>query len=110
MNHRINDICEKALAGERMTPPEALELFESNDLSTIGMAANARRWQIHPEPIATYVVDRNINYTNYCDAYCTFCAFYRVLDKHDDGYVLTKDEIGAKIEELIALGGRQVLL
>jgi cyclic dehypoxanthinyl futalosine synthase len=58
---------------------EALELFESSDLIGIGMAADLLRRRLHPEGVVTYIIDRNINYTNVCTEYCTFCAFYRPL-------------------------------
>ena len=67
------------------------------------------RWRKHPEPVVTYIIDRNINYTNVCTAQCAFCAFYRDLPSKE-GYVLTKEELAQKIEETIALGGRQILL
>ena len=67
------------------------------------------RWRKHPEPVVTYIIDRNINYTNVCTAQCAFCAFYRDLPSKE-GYVLSKQELAQKIEETIALGGRQILL
>ncbi len=67
------------------------------------------RWRKHPEPVVTYIIDRNINYTNVCTAQCAFCAFYRDLPSKE-GYLLSKQELAQKIEETIALGGRQILL
>ncbi len=92
-----------------MTRQEALELFRSDDLIGIGMAADAVRRRHHPEGVATYIIDRNINYTNFCTEYCTFCAFYRPLG-HAEGYVLPKETIWEKIRETIELGGTGVLM
>src|SRR5262252_4530549 len=88
---------------------EALELYERAPLLELGRLADARRWQLHPEPVVSYIIDRNINYTNVCVADCKFCAFYR-RPKHTEGYVLSFEEIGRKIEELKALGGIQILM
>ena len=92
-----------------MTHQEACELFRSPDLIAIGMAADALRRRLHPEGVATYIIDRNINYTNFCTEYCTFCAFYRPLG-HAEGYVLPKEVIFQKIQETIDLGGTGVLM
>lgn len=92
-----------------MTPEEALDLFRSDDLIGIGMAADAVRRKLHPEGIVTYIIDRNINYTNFCTEYCSFCAFYRPLG-HKEGYVLAKEVIFEKIRETIDLGGTGVLM
>ena len=73
------------------------------------MLADAVRWRLHPEPLVTYIIDRNINYTNVCTAQCAFCAFYRDLPSKE-GYVLTKAQLTQKIDETMALGGRQILL
>ena len=93
----------------RIRQEEALELFASDDLISIGMAANeVRRAKTDPR-IATYQIDRNINYTNFCTEYCSFCAFYRPLGAKD-GYLLTFETIFEKIEEMLSLGGTGVLL
>src|SRR2546426_2239394 len=81
-----------------------LDLYERAPLLELGRLADARRWQLHPENVVTYIVDRNINYTNVCVADCKFCAFYR-RPKHLEGYVLSFEEIGRKIDEVKALGG-----
>lgn len=93
---------------KRMTNEEALNLIRNEDLNTLGKMAFERKMELHPENITTFVVDRNINYTNVCWVNCKFCAFYR-HDKQDEAYVLSFDEIGQKIEELIAIGGTQIL-
>jgi cyclic dehypoxanthinyl futalosine synthase len=86
-----------------------LELYERAPLLELGQLADAERWRQHPENMVTYIIDRNINYTNVCVADCKFCAFYR-RPKHRDGYVLTFEQIGAKIDECKAIGGVQILL
>ncbi|MGC1105772.1 MAG: cyclic dehypoxanthinyl futalosine synthase [Candidatus Acidiferrales bacterium] len=92
-----------------MTQQEALDLFSSDDLVGVGMAANEVRRKKNDPRVATYQIDRNINYTNFCTEYCSFCAFYRPLGSKE-GYVLSFEEIYKKIEEMIALGGTGVLM
>jgi len=92
-----------------MTRKQALDLFADPDLIGIGMAADAVRRRLHPEGVVTYIIDRNINYTNFCSEYCTFCAFYRPLG-HEEGYVLEKEVVFRKIRETIELGGTGVLM
>ncbi len=92
-----------------MTRQEALELFRSDDLIGIGMAADAVRRKWHPEGIVSYIIDRNINYTNLCTEYCSFCAFYRPMG-HVEGYVLPHEVIYRKIQETLDLGGTGVLM
>jgi cyclic dehypoxanthinyl futalosine synthase len=92
-----------------MTPKEAVELFASDDLIGIGMAADAVRRRLHPHGIVSYIIDRNINYTNFCTEYCSFCAFYRPMG-HQEGYVLDHETICAKIQETVDLGGTGVLM
>jgi cyclic dehypoxanthinyl futalosine synthase len=105
----ISTILDKAVAGDRLTSDEGLELLQSNDLATLGEAANAVTERLHPENYRTYNIDRNINYTNICTAVCDFCAFYRG-PKSDEGYVLPREELLKKIEETVALGGDQILM
>ncbi len=109
MPAKYQAILDKAVAGERLSFDEGLALFDCKDLVRLGRAADAVTCRLHPEPIRTYNIDRNINYTNVCAAVCDFCAFYR---KTGDGeaYVLTREELYKKIEETIALGGDQALL
>ncbi|MGE5567514.1 MAG: cyclic dehypoxanthinyl futalosine synthase [Rhodospirillales bacterium] len=92
-----------------MSREEALDLLRSPDLIGIGMAADALRRKLHPERVVTYIIDRNINYTNFCTEYCTFCAFYRPLG-HPEGYILPKEVIFEKIQETIDLGGTGILM
>ncbi|NNG17213.1 MAG: dehypoxanthine futalosine cyclase [Gemmatimonadales bacterium] len=88
---------------------EALELYQNASLLELGLLADRERWRLHPENTVTYIIDRNINYTNVCVADCKFCAFYRRPKDHE-GYVLSFEAIGEKIDECKALGGVQILL
>jgi len=92
-----------------MTPQQALDLFNSDDLIGIGMAANELRRAKNDPRVATYQIDRNINYTNFCTEYCSFCAFYRPLGSKE-GYIQPLEAIYAKIDEMLAMGGNGVLL
>jgi cyclic dehypoxanthinyl futalosine synthase len=93
----------------RLTDAQALELYHAAPLHDLGQWAHARTLVTHPEDYRTYVIDRNINYTNVCTAKCTFCAFRR---DHDDAdaYTLDHAKIGDKIRELVAIGGTQILM
>src|ERR1700757_5182155 len=93
----------------RLTKQQAQEMLESDDLIGIGMEAHQLRLKKNDPHIATYQIDRNINYTNFCTEYCSFCAFYRPIGAKD-GYILSFDEIFKKIEEMLELGGNGVLL
>ena len=93
---------------KRLTKEEALKLIREADLKELGRLATARKKELHPDGITTFVIDRNINYTNICWVDCKFCAFYR-HEKDADAYVLTFNEIDAKIEELLEIGGTQIL-
>jgi cyclic dehypoxanthinyl futalosine synthase len=99
----------KVLAGERLSREEGVALLRGGDLLELGLLADAVRQRLHPEGLVTYIIDRNINYTNVCTAQCGFCAFYRDLPSKE-GYVLSKAELAQKIEETLALGGNQILL
>jgi cyclic dehypoxanthinyl futalosine synthase len=88
---------------------EAIDLFNSDDLIGLGMAADAVRRKHHPDNIVSFIIDRNINYTNVCTEYCSFCAFYRPTG-HKEGYVLPQEVIFAKIQETLDLGGTGILM
>jgi cyclic dehypoxanthinyl futalosine synthase len=92
-----------------ITRAQAHDLFQSDDLIGIGMEADALRRKLHPEGIVSYIIDRNINYTNFCTEYCSFCAFYRPMG-HKEGYVQSKEEIFARIQQTLDLGGTGVLM
>src|ERR1044072_5100275 len=105
----IKDLLVKATVGERLSAADCTALLESHDIARIGVAADEIRQRRHPDNIVTYIIDRNINYTNVCNVVCTFCAFYR-RPGAPDTYVRTMDEICEKIDETIALGGTGVLM
>ena len=106
----MKHIFDKVREGERLTFDEGMELFSSDDLLTIGMMADSVRRRKHPKPVVTYIIDRNINYTNVCVTECTFCAFYAKVGDEKKSYTLTYDELGRKIQETIDLGGSRILL
>ena len=95
-----------------LTQAQALEMFQSDDLIGIGMEADAARKRLHPDGVVTYVIDRNINYTNFCTEYCTFCAFYRPLKGKlaTEGYILDFETIYEKIRETAEVGGTGILM
>jgi cyclic dehypoxanthinyl futalosine synthase len=105
----IDSILESAAEGGRISSAEAVRLFEQADLLDLAACADRIRQRLHPDNVISYIIDRNINYTNVCREFCTFCAFYRV--KGDaDAYVLPDHVIYKKIEETLALGGTGILM
>src|SRR5215813_14433646 len=92
-----------------MTREQAIDFYQSDDLIAIGMTADQVRRKHHPEGIVSYIIDRNINYTNFCTEYCSFCAFYRPMG-HKEGYILSKETIFQKIQETVDLGGTGILM
>ena len=109
MGAPIQPILDKAVAGGRISSEDCTALLGSNDLARIGLAADEIRQRKNPGDVVTYIIDRNINYTNVCNVVCTFCAFYRRPGKPDT-YVHSIDEICKRIDETIALGGTGVLM
>ena len=109
METPIQPILDKALDGERLTADDCTALLESKDFVRVGLAAHEIRMRKNPSDIVTYIIDRNINYTNVCNVVCTFCAFYRRPGKPDT-YVHSIDEICKRIDETIELGGTGVLM
>ena len=105
----VERIATKVLDGGRVDRAEALELYRRAPTHLLGRLADAIRARKHPERVVTYIIDRNVNYTNVCVARCNFCAFYRPVGS-SEGYVLGFDEIFRKIDETIAVGGNQLLL
>ena len=105
----LTTILDKAVAGERLSPDEGVQLLRSHDLPALGMAADAVTRRLHPEPYRTYNIDRNINYSNVCAAVCDFCAFYRPVG-HSEAYVLSREVLHKKIAETVELGGDQILM
>jgi cyclic dehypoxanthinyl futalosine synthase len=105
----IDTLADKVRQGGRLDRAEALELYLHAPTALLGRLADEVRARKHPDPIVTYIIDRNVNYTNVCVARCSFCAFYRPVGSAE-GYVLGFEEIFRKIDETIALGGCQLLL
>jgi cyclic dehypoxanthinyl futalosine synthase len=105
----IDDTIRKVDTGGRVNPDEALDLYRHAPTHVLGRLAHAIRLRKHPDGAVTYIIDRNVNYTNVCVAKCNFCAFYRDVGA-SEGYVLGFDEIFRKIEETIEVGGVQLLL
>jgi cyclic dehypoxanthinyl futalosine synthase len=117
MNTRISEerVIDKVLDGERIDSEDAMKLYRL-PLNELGQLADRRRQMAKAHAfggrgneIVTYIVDRNINYTNVCNVYCKFCAFYRT-EKDPDHYVLSQEQIDQKIDELVAIGGIQILM
>ena len=106
---RDESIQSKLKNHQRLDAEDALALYDHADLLELAALAGKRRRELHPEPIVTFVSDRNINYTNVCVSGCQFCAFFRPPG-HPEGYVIERDDLARKIEETIALGGTQILL
>ena len=106
---QVDQIADKVLAGGRVNAEEALTLYRHAPTHLLGRLADTIRDRKHPGRVVTYIIDRNVNYTNICVARCNFCAFYREVGA-SDGYVLGFDEIFRKIDETIAVGGNQLLL
>jgi len=102
-------IADKVRAGERVTADEALNLYRTAPTPLLGRLADLVRARKHPDHIVTYIIDRNVNYTNVCVARCNFCAFYRPVGS-SEGYVLGFEDLFRKIDETMAVGGVQLLL
>ena len=105
----VDDLLDYAAQGGRLSFEDAMRLGREAPLHELGLAADLRRKQLHPDEVVTYIVDRNINYTNVCTTSCRFCAFYRPVG-HAEGYVLSREQLAQKIEETVAAGGIQILL
>lgn len=111
MKNHLDAIYQTVSQGGRITAEDAVQLLAEGALLDLADAANRMRQRMHPEPVVTYVVDRNINYTNICSSGCRFCAFYKDADrKREEGYVISKESLKQKIQETLALGGTQILL
>ncbi len=105
----IDAIIEKRLRGERLSFEDGLALFASDETEKLGAAADQIMKAWHPDPVTTFVIGRNINYTNVCDVYCRFCAFYRPPGS-EEGYVLPNETIYQKIQETMDVGGTEILM
>ncbi|MCZ8516534.1 dehypoxanthine futalosine cyclase [Paenibacillus filicis] len=105
----IDRILDQAVAGQRISLEDCIQLYESDEVEKMGHAANQIMLKHHPDPITTFVIGRNVNYTNICDVYCRFCAFYRAPGSKE-GYVLPDETIFQKIQETIDVGGTEILM
>jgi len=120
----LDSVLADAAAGERLSPDQALRLHEEAPLLDLGYAADQRRQSLHPSNLVTYIIDRNVNYTNLCVTACKFCNFYRpvskspkpeggsdvYLSRDSDGYTLSRARLAQKFYETVSLGGIQILL
>ena len=107
---QVAEVLEKALDGERIDDADAVALLRSRDLVSVGRVANAIRNRLHDPDRVTFIIDRNLNYTNICTTDCDFCAFYRPPGDAREGYLLPKPIIFKKIEETLAIGGTGLLM
>jgi cyclic dehypoxanthinyl futalosine synthase len=105
----VTDVLEKIYQNERLTQDDAVRLFYSDDLLELGMAADYVRYKFHPQRNVSYIIDRNINYTNVCNVECSFCAFYRAAAE-PDSYLHAFEVLDKKIEETLELGGTGILM
>jgi cyclic dehypoxanthinyl futalosine synthase len=109
-SRRAREILERAAQGGRIGTDEARILFDEAGLIDLGLAADAARRRLHPDPIVTFIVDRNINYTNFCITKCSFCAFYRLPSDASEGYLHPREVLYEKIDETLQMGGTGILL
>ena len=105
----LDSILSRAADGERLSAAEGVRLLREGSFFELGLAADAIRRRKHPKGVVTYIVDRNVNYTNVCTTSCRFCAFYRPVG-HAEGYVLSREVLGKKLQEVKDAGGVQILL
>jgi cyclic dehypoxanthinyl futalosine synthase len=105
----IDHILDRAASGNRISLEDCIHLYESDQIEKMGRVANQIMLKHHPDPITTFVIGRNVNYTNICDVYCRFCAFYRAPGSKE-GYVLPDETIFQKIQETIDVGGTEILM
>lgn len=108
-NAAVEAILQRVVDGKRLDAAGALTLLQEAELLDLAFAADCVRRRLHPDPIVTYIVDRNINYTNVCVARCSFCAFYRDPG-HPEGYLHSREDLFEKIEETLSLGGTGILM
>ena len=106
----MSSLAIKTNGSKRLSSEEALELFERSDLSELASLANQKRRELVPGNTVTYLIDRNINYTNVCNSDCSFCGFYRPNSKHPESYVLSREDLELKISEALELGATRILL
>ena len=105
----VDGLLADAAAGTRLSPDDAIRLYEQASTLDLGAAADARRRALHPDGVVTYIIDRNVNYTNVCVTRCKFCNFYRPPGSKE-GYTLSREVLARKLQETVDLGGVQILL
>ena len=104
------ELAAKVRKGSRLSRAEALDLWNLFDFTELASLAQEVRFRQNPEREVTYLIDRNINYTNVCNSDCSFCAFYRHSPKDPEAYVLSRDTIASKVREALELGASRILL
>jgi cyclic dehypoxanthinyl futalosine synthase len=102
-------LLDKAAGGGRLSYEEGVRLYKEADIHELGMAAHARRMQMHPGNVVTYVIDTTINYTNVCNVHCTFCAFFRP-EHHNEGYTMSHDQVLARVKYAADQGATQMMI
>ncbi len=102
-------LIDKAAAGGRLSFDEGVRLYREGDLHELGMAAHARRMQLHPTDVVTYVIDTTVNYTNVCNVHCTFCAFFRP-EHHQEGYTMSHDKVIERVKFAADRGASQIMV
>jgi cyclic dehypoxanthinyl futalosine synthase len=105
----LTSLLEKAAGGGRLSFEEGVRLYEEADIHELGAAAHARRMQLYPTNVVTYVIDTTINYTNVCNVHCTFCAFFRP-EKHREGYTMSHDQVLARVKYAADQGATQIMI
>ena len=105
----LASLLDRAATGGRLTLDEGVRLYQEADLHALGAAAHARRMQLHPTDVVTYVIDTTINYTNVCNVHCTFCAFFRP-EKHPDGYTMSHDTVLERVKFAADQGATQIMI
>ena len=105
----LASLLDKAATGGRLTREEGIRLYKEADLHELGMAAHARRMQMYPTNVVTYVIDTTINYTNVCNVHCTFCAFFRP-EKHKEGYTMSHDDVLNRVKFAADQGATQIMI
>ena len=105
----LTSLLEKAADGGRLSFDEGVRLYTQADLHDLGAAAHARRMQLYPSNVVTYVIDTTINYTNVCNVHCTFCAFFRP-EKHKEGYTMSHDQVLARVKYAADQGATQIMI
>ncbi len=105
----VASLLDRAASGGRLSLEEGVRLYREADIHDLGAAAHARRMQLYPEDVVTYVIDTTINYTNVCNVHCTFCAFFRP-EKHGEGYTMSHDDVLARVKFAADQGATQIMI